>query len=120
MHGWLHSENIIPRVSKKLAAVIEKAMDTHPENRYQTALEMKKALLASIGEKVSDSKVFHDAYPHKRPGTKWKRIKNKESEKKTGYNSANLHAKPENRIYITKNDRGNCPCSIQLWLQLPA
>lgn len=47
-----------PRVSKKLAAVIEKAMDTHPENRYQTALEMKKALLASIGEKVSDSKVF--------------------------------------------------------------
>ena len=47
-----------PRVSKKLAAVIEKAMDTHPENRYQTALEMKKALLASIGEKASDSKVF--------------------------------------------------------------
>jgi serine/threonine protein kinase len=47
-----------PRVSKKLAAVIEKAMDTHPENRYQTALEMKKALLASIGEKGSDSKVF--------------------------------------------------------------
>ena len=47
-----------PKVSKKLAAVIDNAMDTHPEKRYQTALEMKKALLASIGEKATDSRVF--------------------------------------------------------------
>lgn len=34
-----------PRVSKKLAAVIEKALQIHPEDRYQTAEEFKQALL---------------------------------------------------------------------------
>ena len=47
-----------PKVPKKLASVIERAMEIHPESRYQTALEMKKALLDSIGEKATDSHIF--------------------------------------------------------------
>lgn len=47
-----------PNVSKKLVAVIDRALDIHPEKRFQSALEMKKALLESIGEKASDTRVF--------------------------------------------------------------
>jgi serine/threonine protein kinase len=50
--------NLNPIVPKKLALVIERAMEIHPEDRYQSALELKKALLESIGEKVTDSRVF--------------------------------------------------------------
>jgi eukaryotic-like serine/threonine-protein kinase len=34
-----------PRVARKLANVVEKAMELHPEDRYQTAEELKKALI---------------------------------------------------------------------------
>lgn len=59
--GYAHLTSIRkhnPNVSKKLAAVIDHALDIHPEKRYQTALEMKKALMESIGEKSTDSRVF--------------------------------------------------------------
>lgn len=47
-----------PKVSKKLISVIDRAMDIHPEKRYHSALDMKKALLESIGESASDTRVF--------------------------------------------------------------
>lgn len=36
-----------PRVSKKLAAAVERALEVQPEDRYQTAQEFKEALLES-------------------------------------------------------------------------
>lgn len=36
-----------PRVSRKLAKVLEKALSIHPDDRYQTASELKLSLLAS-------------------------------------------------------------------------
>jgi serine/threonine protein kinase len=39
-----------PRVSRRLAAAIEKAMEAFPDDRYQTADEFKKALLAAGGK----------------------------------------------------------------------
>lgn len=39
------------KVSKKMAAVLEKALELRPEDRYQTAEEMKAALLGVVGEK---------------------------------------------------------------------
>lgn len=36
-----------PRVSRKLARVLEKALAIHPDDRFQTAIELKLALLAS-------------------------------------------------------------------------
>lgn len=38
-----------PRVSKRLATIIEKALELHPENRYQSAEEFKQALLGALG-----------------------------------------------------------------------
>ena len=37
-----------PQVSRRLASVVEKAMEVRPEDRYQTALEFKQALLDSL------------------------------------------------------------------------
>lgn len=39
------------KVSRKMTAVLEKALELRPEDRYQTADEMKKALLSVLGEK---------------------------------------------------------------------
>src|SRR5512137_579431 len=36
-----------PRITRKLASAIEKAMEVRPENRFQTAEEFRQALLAS-------------------------------------------------------------------------
>ncbi len=38
-----------PRVSRRLAAALDKALATHPEDRYQSALDFKQALLLSSG-----------------------------------------------------------------------
>lgn len=38
-----------PRVSKRLATVIEKALELRPENRYQSAEEFKQALFGALG-----------------------------------------------------------------------
>ncbi len=40
-----------PKVSKRMAAVLEKALELRPEDRYQSADDMKIALLKVIGEK---------------------------------------------------------------------
>jgi eukaryotic-like serine/threonine-protein kinase len=40
-----------PKVSRKMASVIEKALELKPEDRYQTADDMKAALLGIIGER---------------------------------------------------------------------
>lgn len=40
-----HIRDIQPKISRKLAAVIEKALEVEPDNRYQSAKEFKKALL---------------------------------------------------------------------------
>lgn len=45
------------KVSKKLASVLEKALELRPEDRYQSAEEMKAALLAVLGEKSSSNPV---------------------------------------------------------------
>ncbi len=42
-----------PKVSKRLAAVIEKALELRPENRYQSAEEFKQALLNAQGLAIS-------------------------------------------------------------------
>ena len=101
-----------PRVSKKLAAVIEKAMDTHPENRYQTALEMKKALLASIGEKVSDSKVFLMMPTPVATRNKMESAsKSIDLNKQTSHHSADS-VQTQGTISITQDDRYYCSCFI--------
>ncbi len=38
-----------PRVSRRLASALDKALATHPEDRYQSALDFKQALLLSSG-----------------------------------------------------------------------
>lgn len=42
-------------------------MEIKPDNRYSSAVEMKKALLDSIGEKASDSRVFLVPPPSQEP-----------------------------------------------------
>lgn len=48
-----------PKVSRRLAAVIEKAMELKPEKRYQTAEEFKKALINS--RVISSQRVTKEA-----------------------------------------------------------
>ncbi len=43
------------KVSEHIAAVIEKALETQPANRYQTADEFKRALLGQEEEKIEES-----------------------------------------------------------------
>ncbi len=43
----------VPKTNRKLALVIEKALELKPEARFQTADEMKQALLDVIGEKAT-------------------------------------------------------------------
>lgn len=58
-----------PRTSPKLALVIEKALSIRPENRFQTAQEMKIALLDVLGESVSSKPIVITPPPYKKPST---------------------------------------------------
>jgi serine/threonine protein kinase/Tol biopolymer transport system component len=40
--------SLVPGASKRLAAVIEKGLELNPDDRYQTAVEFRDALLASL------------------------------------------------------------------------
>lgn len=60
-----------PRVSRRLAAVIDKAMALRPEDRYQSAEELKQALLRSrviTGKKNSTEKTLTPAPIVQLPG----------------------------------------------------
>ncbi len=58
-----------PKTSPKLALVIEKALSIRPENRFQTAEEMKIALLDVLGESVSSKPIVITPPPYKKPST---------------------------------------------------
>ena len=54
-----------PRVSRKLAAAIEKAMAVHPEDRFQSAEEFKQALLNSKSNtQRPDGEIVVNPPPH--------------------------------------------------------
>nr|BAL44387.1 serine/threonine protein kinase [uncultured bacterium]BAL56585.1 serine/threonine protein kinase [uncultured Chloroflexota bacterium] len=52
-----------PKVSRRLAAVIEKAMEIDPAQRYQTAEEFKRALLAAKGVSERETGTYTVAPP---------------------------------------------------------
>lgn len=58
-----------PRINRKLAAVIEQALELEPENRFESAEEMKKALLAAVSlSRDPDEKIFITPPPGEKPG----------------------------------------------------
>jgi serine/threonine-protein kinase len=65
MKAIMHAEapllhDVAPHVPRALAAIVHKALEPHPEARFQTALEMSEALelfLASLPEPVSAARL---------------------------------------------------------------
>lgn len=58
-----------PKTSPKLALVIEKALSIRAESRFQTANDMKLALLDVFGESVSSKPIVIAPPPYKKPST---------------------------------------------------
>lgn len=54
-----------PRTKPKLALVIEKALSIRPESRYQTAEDMKLALLNVLGEQINSKPIVVSPPPNK-------------------------------------------------------
>jgi serine/threonine protein kinase len=56
-----------PRINRKIAAAIEKALELEPEKRFQTAAEFKKALLDAANLTVQESRQLTISPPPVKP-----------------------------------------------------
>ena len=112
-----------PKISKRVAEAVEKALQVHPNNRWQIAAEFKNELLKAqsgrfninFGYDPTSAAVAKKPDPKKLPGVIVRGVETKEITKKRtpqdGDASANKNKKPRQRIKI---DRGGCLALIAL------
>ncbi|HDN04333.1 MAG TPA: serine/threonine protein kinase [Chloroflexi bacterium] len=112
-----------PRVSKRVSEAVEKALQVHPNNRWQMAAEFKNELLKAqsgrfninFGFDPTSTAISKKPDPKKPPGVIVRGVETKQITKKRTPRDANASAEkngtPRQRIKI---DRGGCLAFIAL------